>query len=570
MNILGISALDNNSAATVVIDGRIAAALAQERLSRVKMQAGFPAQAVDEVLRMTNLSPGDIDVVAYPFYDWPDEARRIGGGYVENVGADRRDGSPWAARARHRLQYTRWCARAVIDHRRFGRELARELGRRGWQQRLRWIEHHQAHAAAAYFTAGMDEALVVTLDWYGGGLAGSISVGRPSGIVRLKNFTYPHSLGLFYAQVTMALGFKVSRHEGKIVGLAAFGDPALLYDRVRARFDVVEGDLRYRAGMDMRFAATLASRYPREHVAAAYQKVLEDVVRDIVGYYVKKTGLRSVVLAGGVTANVKMNQRIREVPGVDHIFIHPAMADEGTGTGAALQVGFEQGEVKPVELEDVYLGPEYSDAILRAAMARGGLRPMRIAGIEHDIARRIAAGQVVAHFDGRMEYGPRALGNRSILYHAKDPGVNTWLNTRLRRTEFMPFAPATLIEEASRYYRNLQGTEHTARFMTITHDCTEAMKEQSPAAVHVDGTARPQLVDPIHSPRFHKILTAYRALTGIPTVINTSFNMHEEPIVCTPDDAVRAFNEGALDVLVLGPYLAERPGLAAEGGQRSG
>jgi carbamoyltransferase len=570
MNILGISSLDNNSSATVLVDGRIAAAVAEERLTRVKMQAGFPARAIDEVLRLANLGPRDIDAVAYPFYRWPEEARRIGAGWLANVPGDLRDGGSLPQRARHLWQYTTWCKAAILYHRRFGRELHRELGRRGWLDRLHHVEHHQAHAASAYFTAGVEEALVFTLDWYGGGLAGSVSLGRPDGLTRLKDFVYPNSLGLFYAQVTMALGFKVSRHEGKIVGLAAFGDPAILYDRIRSRFTVADGDLRYRTGMDMRFAPALAARYPREHVAAAYQRVLEDVVQQLVSFWVQKTGVSSVVLAGGVAANVKMNQRVRESAGVEHVFIHPAMGDDGTGTGAALQVGFEHGEVKPFELEDVYLGAAYPASELRSAMERGGLTPVRVPDIEHEVARRIARGQVVAHFDGRMEYGPRALGNRSILYHAQDPAVNAWLNKRLNRTEFMPFAPATLIESAGTYYRNLAGTEHAARFMTITSDCTEAMKRESPAAVHVDGTARPQLVDPIHAPRFHKILTAYQALTGIPTVINTSFNMHEEPIVCTPDDAVRAFNEGALDVLVLGDYLAERPGLAASGGEGSG
>src|SRR5262249_8363263 len=155
--------------------------------------------------------------------------------------------------------------------------------------------------------------------------------------------------------------------------------------------------------------------YPREHVAAVYQKVLEDVVQDVVRHHVRATGVRSVVLAGGVTANVKMNQRVHEIDGVDHVFIHPAMADEGTGTGAALQVGFQHGEVKPFAIDDVYLGPEYSETAMRRAMETGGLRPQRIPNIEAEIARRIARGQVVAHFDGRMEYGPRALGNRSIL-----------------------------------------------------------------------------------------------------------------------------------------------------------
>jgi carbamoyltransferase len=179
--------------------------------------------------------------------------------------------------------------------------------------------------------------------------------------------------------------------------------------------------------------------------------------------------------------------------------------------------------------------------------------------IEPQIARLIADGKVVARFNGRMEYGPRALGNRSILYHAMDPAVNQWLNKRLGRTEFMPFAPATLMEHASDCYLDLAGCEHAAQFMTLTFDCTEKMKQTSPAAVHVDGTARPQLVTDRSNPSFYKILKEYHALTGIPSVINTSFNMHEEPIVCTPEDGVRAFLQGNLDYLAIGDFLVEHP-----------
>ena len=171
----------------------------------------------------------------------------------------------------------------------------------------------------------------------------------------------------------------------------------------------------------------------------------------------------------------------------------------------------------------------------------------------------LAAGKVVARFDGRMEYGPRALGHRSILYHAKEPAVNQWLNQRLGRTEFMPFAPATLHEHRDGCYLNMKGAEHAAEFMTLTFDCTESMKQDCPAAVHVDGTARPQLVSADGSPGFHRILTEYYRLTGIPSVINTSFNMHEEPIVCSPDDAVRAFLQGNLDYLAIGNFLVEHP-----------
>jgi carbamoyltransferase len=206
-------------------------------------------------------------------------------------------------------------------------------------------------------------------------------------------------------------------------------------------------------------------------------------------------------------------------------------------------------------MRDAYLGPEFTPAEIRSELEREGLSFTEPQNLAAEVARRIHSGEVIARFDGRMEYGPRALGNRSILYHAREPDVNQWLNERLGRTEFMPFAPVTLWEARERCYVGLAGAEHTAEFMTITFDCTPWMRENCPAAVHVDGTARPQLIRREINPGYYDIVAEYEKLSGIPCLINTSFNMHEEPIVCTPHDAVRAFVQGNLDGLAIGPYL---------------
>jgi carbamoyltransferase len=272
-----------------------------------------------------------------------------------------------------------------------------------------------------------------------------------------------------------------------------------------------------------------------------------------------------VVLSGGVAANVKLNQRLHELPGVRATFIDPDMGDGGLAAGLALWLTRLRGRAAGAEgaacapLHDVYLGPAYTEEQMRTALERGGLVHERPENLPGEVARRIHAGQVVARFDGRMEYGPRALGNRSILYHAREPGVNQWLNNRLGRTEFMPFAPVTLWEAAGRCYERLQGAEHAAEFMTITFDCTPWMREHCPAAVHVDGTARPQLVRREVNPTYYDVVKAYEELSGIPCLINTSFNMHEEPIVCSPEDAIRAFLLGHLDAMAMGPFLVSNP-----------
>ena len=425
------------------------------------------------------------------------------------------------------------------------------------------VEHQLSHAASAYYTSGMERALIVTTDLYGDGLTCSINIGSPKGIERVGEVKFPHSLGLFYAQVTRALGFKPSRHEGKIVGLAAFGDKNVLFDNVYKKFEITETGFKYISAWDKTYCQNLVKDYSKEDIAAAYQAVLEKVLVDRVEKYVKKYKTENICLAGGVMANVKLNQRIFEIDGVKNIYVFPNMGDGGTGAGAALWLSHQhQKDAVSPKISDVYLGPSYSDDEIKQEIDKKNLPCEYIENIEREIATLLSKNKVVARFNGRMEYGPRSLGNRSILYPAVDPDVNNWLNKRLGRTEFMPFAPATLYEYGEKCYKNISGAEHAATFMTITLDCTDYMKETSPAAVHVDGTARPQLVTEEINPSYYKILKEYHKITTIPSIINTSYNMHEEPIVCTPEDAVRAFLDGKLEYLAIGNYLVTNPNLS--------
>lgn len=555
MRVLGISSLDRDATASLYLDGTWHA-IAEERLSRQKLHAGFPHRALAELLQRTGAQPADIDHVAYPFLPWWREAACIMGGYLREFPAAFLDRAPWHATGYHLGSYAKWCLEAVLSHRKYHRELAAALDLWGIRPRLIRIEHHLAHTAGAYLTSGFENALALTLDWYGSGLSGSVSRCTPDHIQRLKSFRYPHSLGLFFAQVTQALGFKPSRHEGKVVGLAAFGDHRILGDFVLDRFEMTDGRFRYRTAMNGRFARDLAARFPREHVAAAYQHALERIVCSLVEYWRRETGLHDVVLSGGVMANVKLNQRIAELCKDLRVFIHPAMGDGGTSVGATLALLFEKGEIRTRAWKTCHLGPAYTETELADALASADVNATRLADWPKAVARLLTEGKVVARFGGAMEYGPRALGNRSILCAAIDPAVNDCLNRRLQRTEFMPFAPATLEGfHIARYY-DIEKVDLVARFMTVTVPCTALMKKESPAAVHIDGTARPQIVRQKDNPDLFAILEAYHRRTGIPTLINTSFNIHEEPIVCTPADAIRVFRQGRLDALSMGPFLA--------------
>jgi carbamoyltransferase len=289
--------------------------------------------------------------------------------------------------------------------------------------------------------------------------------------------------------------------------------------------------------------------------AAAFQQVLEEVVVAFAEPFVREQGVGKVVLAGGVFANVKLNQKILEMDGVDRIFVFPHMGDGGLGYGAAVEVCAQNGSLEPAPVKDVYWGPGFGEVEIKEELARAGISYEMPDDLEAEVARLLARGKVVCRFDGRMEFGPRALGNRSILYQATDKTVNDWLNRWLGRTEFMPFAPVTLDAFAEECYLNFEGAEHAAEFMTITFPCTDTMKDLCPAVVHVDGTARPQIIRRDVNPSYYRILEEYRKLTGNPSLINTSFNMHEEPIVLSPRDALRALESAKIDFLAIGHFL---------------
>ncbi len=610
MKVIGISPLDKDSTVSFMEDGKVLFACGEERLSREKLQDGFPTLAMNMGFDKTGWTADDIDVVAYGFYEGEEEGRLMreaaeedaryhatdctrdsievlkkikASGYtpdlstqIPGLDAEKDEFMPYKGFLKsrfydfaankpsvdwrlHRKFFSEWVEGCSADHLLRTKQLAKGLEEFGLSGKLQRFNHHDTHAANSFYASGYDKALLVTLDGYGSGNCGGVYTGSDSGLEVLQKFSYPNSLGQFYEMVTSALGFKPGRHEGKIVGLAAYGNPELLGPVLRERFVVEDGDVRIRASMNHFFARSLAQDFAKRDVAAAYQYVLEQVTKEVCEYWVKKTGLRHVAVSGGVNANVKLNQRIHEIDGVDGVFVYPNMGDGGCATGAAMLAFADH--CRPAPVENVYLGPDYTDVEIEKVLTDKELYFERPDNVEGMVGELLSKNHIIARFNGRMEYGPRALGNRSVLYPAQDPKVNLWLNHQLGRTEFMPFAPAVLESESASLFHNVAGCEKTSEFMTVTFDCTELMAQKCPAAVHVDCTARPQFVTPKSNASFHKIISAYHDITGIPSVINTSFNMHEEPIVCSPEDAVRAFLLGNIDYLAIGNYLVPHPKL---------
>jgi carbamoyltransferase len=574
VKVLGISDGMTGGAA-LLEDGKLLAAIHEERLIRAKMATGFPRRSISQVLRDTGTRPSEIDAIAVATVNefFRDPAVTYDGWLLREQAPLKEmlltlaSGANRLLGARSFLQQSYYELKSVLGRQRrkaIEQRLQREWG---FTCPVKFVDHHFAHACSAYFTSGLEDATVLTMDGAGDNMSSRVYRVQNGQFRQLGGVDSFNSLGNYYAYVTHICGFKAQKHEGKITGLAAYGQPA--YADILRRFVTYEDGRTVNNGQVFYWAAVraleraLPSGFRKEDLAASMQQVLEEVGCAYIQHWLERSGCGDLALAGGVFANVKFNQRIHELKCLRTIFIHPGMGDEGLPVGAAFALAHGRARTSGAKIEattlaDVYLGPSF-DQEIEHVIARAGLPAECIPEIERRIAELLAQGYVVARFDGRMEYGPRALGNRSILYQATDPSVNDWLNKRLQRTEFMPFAPVTLEEFADQAYANLNGAKYPAKFMTITFDCTPWMRTHSPAVVHVDGTARPQLIDKATNPSYYRIVDEYRKITGLPSVINTSFNMHEEPIVCTPADAIRAFVDGHLDYLAMGRYLLAHP-----------
>jgi carbamoyltransferase len=554
-------------------DGTILGAQSEERFSRIKMDGGFPFRAFENLRKTFCFTASDLSSIAIPFMSATNKTAE--GSHL--LLSALKDPALGFQQIRNRLEQDQFqkgmeqigAYQYLPKYVSRIREVWKQDGHpllSNWREFLQYcsldsvplvqMDHHIAHAAGAYFTSGQDEALLITCDGVGALKSGIVATAQNGRIRVIARTFYPHSPGEFWEVITAICGFHHMKHGGKITGLAAYGDPeAACYEVMKGALGL--NDLTIRSNIHPAQMAHQLRNFKREDIAATAQRRLEEVITELIRRAIEKTNIARVVLSGGVFANVKLNQRISQLERLEEIYVYPAMGDEGLALGAALFAAGKNNSLKTFRFSNLYLGPEYTDSEIENELVRSGLKFQRYS--DPELARKAAdlltQGKLVAVFRGRMEFGPRALGHRSILYQTTDPTVNDWLNKRLKRTEFMPFAPVTLQSEANKCYGNLSRCSYTAQFMTITADCLSRTKEISPAVVHLDGTARPQLINKDSEPFYNEILRNYYERTGIPSLINTSFNMHEEPIVCNPSDAIQAFQLGHLDNLVVGPFL---------------
>jgi len=593
MRIVGLSAYYHDSAAALLIDGQIVAAAQEERFTRRKHDAGFPARALAYCLAEAGLHLKDIDYVA--FYDKPFlKFERLLETYVA-----------FAPRGLRSFQKSMpvWIKEKLFQKDLLRAELERIAPDVDWRARLLFAEHHISHAASAYYPSPFDEALVLTLDGVGEWCTTSAGVGRGNSLSIERELHFPHSLGLLYSTVTYYTGFKVNSGEYKVMGLAPYGEPryaGTILDHIMdlkadGSFRLDQSYFDYCTGLGMtspKFAALFGQpvRAPEDELtqfhmdmAASVQKVTEEVMLRLTRSLQAETGASNLCLAGGVALNCVANGKVLRDAKFKNIWIQPAAGDAGGALGAALSAyyGFlnqpRSGSRAGDGMLGAYLGPAFGQSEIDRRLADVGARfdCLDQATMLARTAQDLADGRAVGWFQGRMEFGPRALGARSILGDARSPSMQRTLNLRVKHREsFRPFAPSVLsehardwfeIEQASPYMlmvadvvagrRRAMTAEEQARFGI---DKLNAVRSDIPAVTHVDYSARIQTVHRDTNPVYHALLERFRDLTGCPVIVNTSFNVRGEPMVCTPEDAFRCFMGTDIERLVVGNAMLSK------------
>jgi carbamoyltransferase len=569
--ILGLNAYHGDAAAALVVDGELVNAAEEERFNRVKHCAGFPSLAARWCLEDAGLKPEDLDHIAVS----RDPRANLGRKLMRTI----RHGAS-ARYLKQRLQN----AAQVRD---VDSALSEALGVDRLSATVHNVEHHQAHVASAFFVSPFDDAAILSVDGFGDFASTMLAEGHGSHFDVLERIIYPHSLGIFYTAVTQWLGFPEYGDEGKVMGLAPYGKPrylAKMRNLVQLDGPLFQLGLDYfthdKEGVDMNWDAgspTISRIYSEQmvelfgtarekhgeitelymDVAASLQAMLEEAYLHLAQTLWERTRIPNLCLAGGVALNAVANGRILPETPFEQLYIQPAAGDSGTAVGAAYYVwNQELGQPRGFVMDHAYTGPEFSDEEIRAAIDAAGIEAERLDddALFSTVAERIAAGDVVGWFQGRMEFGPRALGHRSIVADPRSASMKDVLNARIKHREpFRPFAPSILAERVGDWYEQ----DYPSPFMVLVYKTARDKRDRIPAVNHVDDTGRVQSVDAGVAPRYHRLISEFERQTGVPIVLNTSFN-ENEPIVMTPSDALETFQKTRMDVLALGNYVLRR------------
>ena len=591
MYILGISAFYHDSAACLLKDGEIVAAAQEERFTRKKHDAGFPTHAIQYCLKEAGIAAKDIDNVV--FYEKPFvKFERL----LETYLAFAPKGFTSFAKA-----MPVWIKDKLFQKSALIKELKSTLDESvDWRERLLFSEHHLSHAASAYYPSPFDSAAVLTLDGVGEWTTTSLAIGKGSDLQVVKEIHFPHSLGLLYSAFTYYTGFKVNSGEYKVMGLAPYGEPRYA-DLIREKLITVADDGSFQLDMsyfDYATGLTMTNKKfdalfggpPRTSeteltqremdLAASVQKVTEDIVLELARGIAKETGERNLCLAGGVALNCVANGILLREKIFDNIWIQPAAGDAGGALGAALSTWYLHHNKERVvsterdAMKGAYLGPEFTDNEIETELTDCGANFKKLSEAEmiEEVAIALADEKAVGWMQGRMEFGPRALGGRSIIADPRSPVMQKQLNLKVKyRESFRPFAPSVLREDVSEWFEHETDSPYMLLVADVQSDKRRAMTEEEealfgidklnvprssvPAITHVDYSARIQTVHADTNPKYHAVISKFKEKTGCPLVVNTSFNVRGEPIICTPTDAFKCFMGTEMDVLAVGNYV---------------
>jgi carbamoyltransferase len=522
--------------ATLIKDGKILFAIEEERLNRIKFSPGqLPEMSIEECLKQAGISIRDVDIIASHGSTWGDTYANILKDY---------------------FKYTF-----------------------GYCPPLEFVHHHDAHAASAFYGSGFDKSMILTMDASGDGVSTQLSIGNGDKMELFRRYSRPDSLGIYYSLITQLCGFRRDSDEYKLMGLAAYGNKNNFdFSRVlyfnNGEFHLNEDYMKPIAPgasqptrQEMAFSNLLTDQFGKKRlkrepidqhykdIAASAQKQLEEVILGIVRYFHEQTGLRKICLAGGVALNCLANQKIMNLDFIDDVYVQPASSDAGISMGAAMYVSAKKGE-KPLPLLSALLGMEYSNDEIETALKEINIEYKKIEDPAKEAAKLVANNKVIGWFQNRMEFGPRALGARSILANPAMPDVKNIINNKIKhREDYRPFCPSVIEEESGHYFI---GKLQSAPFMNITFDVREEMQNKIPGVVHNDSTARIQTVNKHTNALYYDFLIELKKLTGHPVVVNTSFNNNNEPIVATPADAIATFYRTGLDALIIGCFLINK------------
>ncbi len=565
MIILGISCFYHDAAAAIVRDGNLLAAAQEERFTRKKHDQEFPRNAIDFCLEYARIQVEDIDYVA--FYDKPFvKFDRILQTYI----ATWPKGLPSFLKA-----MPLWIKQKIWIPQTIRNEM-------DYDGSILFAEHHISHAASAFLVSPFEEAAILTTDGVGEWDTTTYGVGRGTDITILKSIGFPHSLGLFYSAFTYYLGFKVNSAEYKVMGLAPYGEPRF-YDLImrnlvnvsedgsfnlNMRYFTYEHGLRMTGkkinslfGQPVREPESALTQFHKD-VAASLQKVTDTIMVRMARHVERETGMKNLCMAGGVALNCVSNSRILEETSFHDVFVQPAAGDAGGAVGAAFYIyNTILGNRRVYRMNHIFLGPEYSDDQIETLLREKNMNSRRLSRKEllEETSRLIAGQKVVGWFQGRMEFGPRALGNRSIIADARNPKNQSVVNLKIKfRESFRPFAPAVLEERMPEYF----DFDRPAPFMLFVAN-VRPEKRVIPAVTHLDGSARLQTVSREQNALFYDLISEFDRQTGCPVIINTSFNVRGEPIVRTPQEALRCFMRTEMDCLVMGSFIIDKKNLGA-------